>query len=192
MKLTTWFTLIRTYVIDSLAGEFALEASPAQNLFLKLARDMASCVISAVEPAQNNQELETPRVFVASDSVQLTQTMLQILQGQLPYSEIRAMSQRPAHSSRLMFPGASEEEYVSIWATWFGLLHAQRLCCGYSMFAESVQSFSSKLLEVSHFGSCIQKALSALARYTLFVTSRRVCEWNMFETKTWNYTFRLI
>lgn len=158
---------IRTYVIDSVEGEFALESPAARNLFMKLIREIADCILSAVA-----SEAE-PTILVASDSQQVTQAMLERIQAQLPFSKVRAISEKPVHSNRLMSPNASDDEYASVWATWFGLLQATRLCCGHSMFAESIQSFGQKPLKVTPLGFCVPKAWSTLTRYTSFVRSRQ-------------------
>eukprot|EP00435_Cladocopium_sp_Y103_P028880 s380_g7.t1 len=169
---------VRTYVIDSVEGEFALESPVARDLFMKLIREMADCILSA---ALASIEAE-PTILVASDSAQVTQAMVERIQGQMPLSKVRAISEKPVHSNRLMSPNASDDEYSSVWATWFGLLQAKRLCCGHSMFAESIQSFSQKPLKVTPLGSCIPKAWSTLTRYTSFVRSRQTPQTGTLKT----------
>lgn len=167
---------VRTYVIDSVEGEFALESPAARNLFMKLIREIADCILSAVA-----SEAE-PTILVASDSQQVTQAMLERIRAQLPFSKVRAISEKPVHSNRLMSPNASDDEYASVWATWFGLLQATRLCCGHSMFAESIQSFSQKPLKVTPLGFCVPKAWSTLTRYTSFVRSRQTPQTGTLKT----------
>eukprot|EP00440_Ansanella_granifera_P057521 gb/GFBE01062353.1/.p1 GENE.gb/GFBE01062353.1/~~gb/GFBE01062353.1/.p1 ORF type:complete len:405 (+),score=64.63 gb/GFBE01062353.1/:1-1215(+) len=135
---------LRTYIIDDGGSLDAFATSTgdgaAQRLYSRLVAQQVEC--AAAEMERLKVEEGSFGVFVAADSAQVVASLREVVLQRLPRATVSFVPTQPVHSNRLVSPGARDEEYEDVWATWFALLQVESICGGRSMFAESVREYA--------------------------------------------------